>query len=275
MLLDVGRARMVVDLAQGGRIASLIVDGHELLVTSGFGPFGWGSFPMAPFAGRLRDARLTFAGRTWELPANEPPHALHGFVAEQPWQAIEGDASAIFCELAPPWPFRGRVRQRFALTADRLDIEMALETDEPQPAAIGLHPWFRRRLSGPDGGEEGDGEIEIGIEPEAMYRLGPDGIPTGELVEPDPRPWDDCFVGLARPPVVRWPGLLRLTIESTADHWVVFDEHPAGICVEPQTGPPNGPNLEPLVVQPGDPLRVAMTLRWAADEAGEGLARRG
>ena len=105
-----------------------------------------------------------------------------------------------------------------------------------------------------------------------MYRLDADGIPTGELVEPAPRPWDDCFVGLARPPVVRWPGALRLTVESTADHWVVYDHQVEGICIEPQTGPPDGPNLAPRVVVPGDPLRIEMTWRWAPDDADDANA---
>jgi aldose 1-epimerase len=276
MRFDAGPARMAVDLEHGGRIASLVVDGRELLVTSGFGSFSWGSFPMAPFAGRLRDARLEFAGRTYELPANEPPHALHGFAFERPWHVVDGEPSTIACELGLSWPFRGRVRQRFALAPDRLDVAMELEADEPQPAVIGLHPWFRRRLvagSGMDARRDGaplGGALELEVEPSAMYRLGPDGIPTGELVPPDPRPWDDCFVGLAGPPILRWPGALRMTVESTADHWVIYDEQVEGICVEPQTGPPNGPNLAPRIVMPGDPLRIAMIWRWTPDDgAGE------
>jgi aldose 1-epimerase len=263
MRLEAGRARMLVDLEQGGRIASFVLDGHEVLVTSGFGPFGWGSFPMVPFAGRLRDARLVFAGRTYQLPPNEPPHAMHGFLAERPWRVVDGEPAAIECELGAPWPFGGRVRQRFDLAPDRLDLTMELEADEPQPAVIGWHPWFRRRLGEI---EVAGRELELDIEPAAMYLRGPDGLPTGELVEPGPRPWDDCFTGLASSPVLRWPGVLQLTVKSTADDWVVYDEDPSGICLEPQTGPPDGPNLEPRIVRPGDPLRIAMTWRWTPDD---------
>lgn len=280
MRLEAGAARLLVDLEQGGRIASLVIAGRELLVKSGFGPFGWGSFPMAPFAGRLRDARFAFAGRTYELPRNAPPHAIHGTAFERPWQVVDGEPSTITCEIGPPWPFGGRVRQLFELAADRLDVTMELEADEPQPAVIGFHPWFRRRLAEPEGVQDGagdgaadadarraaDDEVEIQIEPAAMYRRDADGLPTGELVGPAPRPWDDCFVGLARAPVVRWPGVLRLSIESTADHWVVYDGQVEGICIEPQTGPPDGPNLEPRIVLPGEPLRIAMTWRWSPDD---------
>jgi aldose 1-epimerase len=266
MRLEAGPARLGVDLEQGGRIASFVVDGRELLVTSGFGPFGWGSFPMVPFAGRLRDARLAFAGRTYEFPPNDPPHAIHGFLAERPWSVVDGEPAAIVCELGPSWPFRGRARQRFDLAPDGLDLTMELEADEPQPAVIGWHPWFRRRLAGAHDGSE----LQLDIEPAAMYLRGPDGLPTGELVEPGPRPWDDCVTGLPRPPVLRWPGVLRLTVESTADDWVVYDEQAEGICLEPQTGPPDGPNFAPRIVRPGDPLRIAMTWRWAPDEPATG-----
>ena len=45
----------VVDLEAGGRLASFVVDGRELLVTEGPGPIAWGSFPMVPYAGRVRN----------------------------------------------------------------------------------------------------------------------------------------------------------------------------------------------------------------------------
>jgi aldose 1-epimerase len=268
MRLEAGRACLVVDLERGGRIASFVVDGHELLVTSGFGPFGWGSFPMVPFAGRLRNARLAFESRTYELPPNDPPHAIHGFLAERPWHVLDDEPAAITCELGPPWPFRGRARQRFDLGPDRLEATMELETDEPQPAVIGWHPWFRRRLVGAE--DDRGGELELDVEPAAMYLRDPDGLPTGQLVQPGPRPWDDCVTGLARPPVLRWPGVLRLTVESTVDDWVVYDEETSGICLEPQTGPPDGPNFAPRIVRPGEPLRMAMTWRWAPEELAGG-----
>src|SRR4029077_4118927 len=60
--------RATVDLARGGRLASLVVDGRELLVTEGYGPIAWGSFPMAPFAGRVRNGRCTFDAAAYQLP---------------------------------------------------------------------------------------------------------------------------------------------------------------------------------------------------------------
>ncbi len=89
-----------------------------------------------------------------------------------------------------------------------------------------------------------------------------DGIATDQTVTPGPGPWDDCFLDLRRPPVVRWPGFLELTIESDCPAWVVYTALPDAICVEPQTAPPNAVNTDPTVVRPGEPLIAEMTWRW-------------
>ena len=71
----------VVDLVAGGRIASFMVDGHELLKTSHDGPRDWGSFPMAPYAGRNSAmAELTFGGTVVRLPSDDAAarHPRHG-----------------------------------------------------------------------------------------------------------------------------------------------------------------------------------------------------
>jgi len=244
----------VVDLAAGGRVASLVIDGRELLRTTRDGPLDWGSFPMAPYAGRIRDAEFTFAGRLWRLPATMPPHAIHGTVLDRRWHAI--DDATIAIELGPDWPFTGGVVQRFELTADSLTCRMELHADEPMPASIGWHPWFLRHLEGTTG------ELELDVEPGAMYARDAAGIATAELVQPGPEPWDDCFTDLRRPPVLRWPGFLEMTIESDCPDWVIYTTPPDALCVEPQTAPPNALDVDPTVVQPGKPLTAEMTWHW-------------
>ena len=86
LVLASGPARLSVSPADGGRFSSLVVDGHELLVTEGYGPIRWGCYPMVPFAGRIRDGRFTFRGRAVELPRNLPPHAIHGKLVEELWE---------------------------------------------------------------------------------------------------------------------------------------------------------------------------------------------
>jgi aldose 1-epimerase len=249
----------VLDPGVGGRIAALRVGDLDLLVTEGFGPIAWGAYPMCPWAGRLRQGRLRFGGDTYQFPLSMPPHAIHGTTWDRPWQVVEARPAAATMSIAleSPWPFGGRVMHRVALEASRLRATLEVQAgDRPMPAIVGWHPWFARRLAR-------GGPIELDLAAGGMLLRGPDGVPTGEVVPPPPGPWDDAFVDLARPPVLRWPGAIEVTVHSDAQYWVVFTEREEGICVEPQTGPPNGLEDGPYaVVGPGRPLVATMTLAW-------------
>ena len=259
----------MVDLDAGGRLASFVVDGRELLVTEGYGPIAWGSFPMAPFAGRVRDGRFEFQGQHFELPLNMPPHAIHGTVLDRQWEAL--DDRTITTELGRTWPFAGRAVQHFELEAGRFTSRLELHADEPMPASIGWHPWFRRRPS-PTAGHSAIGSSAIGSEPGsleldfeagAMFRRDAAGIAMLDLVVPPPLGlWDDCFTALRRPPVLRWPGFLELTIDSDCPTWVVYTVPADALCVEPQSAPPDALNTGSTIVEPGRPLMAEMIWTW-------------
>ncbi|MFL5675216.1 MAG: aldose 1-epimerase [Chloroflexota bacterium] len=244
----------VVDLTAGGRVASLIVAGRELLKTTGDGPIAWGSFPMAPYAGRVRDGVLRFDGVEHALPRRLPPHAIHGTVLDRRWTVL-GEGT-IGTELGPEWPFRGRAVQRFELAPDHLTCRLELHADEPMPASIGWHPYFARHLEGPGA------PLELDLDAGAMLLRDASGIATDQAVEPGPGPWDDCFIELRRAPVLRWPGFLELTVESDCPAWVIYTAPEDAICVEPQTAAPNAVNDHPTIVAPGEPLVAEMTRRW-------------
>lgn len=252
--LRAGDVRVVVRPERGGRIGSVSVGGRELLVTGGpGGPFEWGAYPMAPWAGRIRHGRFAFQGVTHQLPLGAPPHALHGVVLDRPWRLDGPDAISI--EMDGRWPFRGHVRQRFVVSEGGLDVEMSLEADEPQPAAIGWHPWFRRAL------EPGGEPVRLELDAAEMLVRDAEGIPTGLRTSPPAGPWDDCFTGLRSDPVLHWPGL-RLALSSTCAWWVVYTQPAHAICVEPQSGPPDALNSGPEIVMPGLPLTHTMRWRW-------------
>jgi len=263
LVLEALDARLEVSPIPGGRISSLIVRGNELLVTEGSGSMLWGSFPMVPFAGRIRDGRFRFADRDVELARNYPPDAIHGTVFERPWQV--DNQSTLSIDLGPGWPFAGRVVQEFLLSDDRLDVSLTLRAEEPMPAVLGWHPWFRRRLTGRVGQPaEPSGPVELHLDAARMYVRDADGLPTGELVEPPAGPWDDCFTGLRSAPRLTWPGIVRLELTSSCDHWVVFDEPRDAVCVEPQSGPPDFVNIAPSTTIPAEPLVATMSWRWSA-----------
>jgi aldose 1-epimerase len=261
LVLEAADVRLEISPVDGGRISSVVVRGSELLVTEGAGPILRGSFPMAPFAGRIRRGHFRFADRDVQLGLNHPPDAIHGTVLDRPWQV--DDPTTLSIDLGSGWPFVGRVVQRFALRDDGLDVSLTLLADEPMPAALGWHPWFRRRLSGALGRPaEPSAAVELQLDAAWMYVRDAEGIPTGELVEPPAGPWDDCFTGLRSAPRLTWPGVLELEVASSCDHWVVYDEPRDAVCVEPQSAPPDFVNLAPSTTVPGEPLVATMTWRW-------------
>jgi aldose 1-epimerase len=253
MELRTEQAQARVDL-DGGRLASLCVYGHELLVTEGTKASRWGSFPMAPWAGRLRHGRLAWEGDTILFPITSPPHANHGVAHQQTWTQV--DAHTISTALADPWPLGGVATQRFQLSDDALSVSIEISNDHgTMPALTGWHPWFRRRLDAGDA-------VEVLVEPGQAYEVDEEMIPTGNLIPPPPPPWNETFVDLAGPPRLRWAGALEVTVSSSFDHWVVFTEPDHAVCVEPQSGPPNQVNTDPYLVGPRRPLQGSMTLTW-------------
>ena len=263
LLLQAPGAKATVDLAHGGRIASFTVHGRELLVTAGFGPTAWGSFPMAPYAGRVRDGAFTFRGRRLQLPIATPPHAIHGTVLDRPWRLIAD--RTISTELGPAWPFAGRVIQRFDLQDGRLAFRLEVHADEPMPASAGWHPWFLRQPPAAPGRRAAAAllrPVELDLDAGAMYRRDAVGIATTDRVAPAAGPWDDCFTDLRRSPVLRWPGFLELTIDSTCGDWVIYTVPAEALCVEPQSAPPDALNNGATIVEPGAPLILEMTWSW-------------
>ena len=267
VVLRSGGVEIVLDASAGGRIAALRIDGLSTLLTDGSGPLGWGCYPMVPWAGRLRDGILRWRGEEHRLPTHLlPPHAIHGTLVETAWavaHAGESDAT-LTADLGPPWPFGGRAVHRVSLDPDSLRATLEVHAaDRPMPAIVGWHPWFPRVLRDAAGAAVG-GPVVVDLDAGGMLLRGPDGLPTGEVVRPIPaEPWDDCFIDVAGAPGVTWPGALELRIASDAGYWVVYTEREEGVCVEPQTGPPNGiATGEHAVVAPGSPLIAAMTISW-------------
>ncbi|MEM7338265.1 MAG: aldose 1-epimerase [Actinomycetota bacterium] len=247
-------AQADVDVEQGGRLASLRIDGRELLVQPEADPMRWGSYPMVPFAGRIRRGQFSMNGVTHELPRNLEPHAIHGYGYTSPWTVV--DDTTIEWIFGPPWPFAGRARQRFALDDSSLRITMDVDAADAQPLMMGWHPWFRRDI--------GAGELlQLSFGPARMYELDAEAIPTGTLISPPPGPWDNCFTALAADPVLRWGSALTVRLSSSADHWVVYDEPTHAVCVEPQTDAPNAVNRGRTMVDAGTTTSIDLTLSWA------------
>jgi aldose 1-epimerase len=266
--LVAGPCRVAIDLEAGGRLASWNVYGLELLEPRNEGnhPFGWGSYVMAPFAGRIRSGLFSWDGQDYELPLNFfGQHAIHGTTNDTPWTHLSGGTewAMIGTRLGAPWPFGGSVTHLMHLSASSLTQTITIAAGNcDMPASLGWHPWFRRQL------ERGDGlEMEADTTGAQMLIRDDEYIPSGELVSVPPRPWDDCFVGMGDV-ALRWPGAMRLDVEHDCSHIVLFDPSHA-ICVEPQSGPPNGVNLDPAGARlaAGSVLEHTVTWRWTMSSA--------
>ncbi|MFZ4161151.1 aldose 1-epimerase [Streptomyces griseoincarnatus] len=252
--LTAGDAEVDVLPGNGGRVGGLRLGGVELLRQGE----RFGCFPMVPWCGRLRDGRFRDGAAVRQMPLNAPPHAIHGTARDAPWRTARksSDEAVLTYDLTDPWPYPGRVTQQVSLTGDALTLTMSVETHGSSfPAQIGWHPWFLRNLGGED--------VTIDFDPAWQEERGEDHLPTGRRIDPRPGPWDDCF-GMPDgvDVTLTWPGQLKLKVTSR-EHWVVvYDEQREAVCVEPQTGPPDGLNTHPRLVTPLEPLEASTTWTW-------------
>jgi aldose 1-epimerase len=254
--LTAGDAEVTVQPGNGCRIGSLRIGGVELLRQGQ----KYGSFPMAPWCGRIRDGRFRDGAVVHQMPLNSPPHAIHGFARDAEWRTARvSDTEAVFTyDLADPWPHPGRVTQIVELAEESLTLRLGIETyGDSFPAQAGWHPWFNRSLEG------GGGPVRIDFTPAWQEERGADHLPTGRRIDPEPGPRDDCF-GMPDgvDVTLTWPERLEVNVTSREQWVVVYDEQEAAVCVEPQTGPPDGLNTAPRLVTPIEPLETSTTWTW-------------
>lgn len=213
-----------------------------------------GSYPMAPWAGRIRGGEFEFDGSVIALRPNVGPHPLHGVTFDHPWTVTEHDSSSCRLHIELDWPLGGEAVQQISLRAagpGEAVVDFVLEVTagtQALPAVIGWHPCFRPATS-----------LETTFE--RMYRRDAEGVALDELTDVAPLPWDDCFPAGPVAPRLEVGGI-RIAMESDCDHWVVYTGDPAATCVEPQSAPPDavhgiGPGA--TLLAPGETLRRTMS----------------
>ena len=262
VVIEDGPLRVIVDTEDGARISSLVFNGMQMLRTTpqGNDPISYGSYPMAPYAGRIAAGRLQFDEEIFQLPLRNGEHALHGNVLDRAWTYIgtnENGAHGFVIKNDERWPFNFLLSQIVQVENSTLTLTLRMESDVAQPAWVGWHPWWLRHL---DRGEE----VQLTLPASTMLER-VNMIPTGRRIEPTPGPWDDTFTDLRGPVVLEWPHAARVTMN--AGNWVVVYSHEDdAICVEPQSGPPNAQALGAAhIVGPGTPLEFTTT--WSVEEA--------
>ncbi|MGI9601755.1 MAG: aldose 1-epimerase [Acidimicrobiales bacterium] len=263
MELGSSRAQARIDTAHGGRLCSLLIDGHEVLVTSdeNHDPLRWGCYPMVPWAGRVRDGLFQWQGVEHRLPVALESHAIHGLGYTSQWRQVADDR--IDLELGEPWPWSGWVESTFLLDDAALRWTIAVtNTDRSRwPVMVGWHPWFRRHIDG--------AEAALGFVAGSQMERDGAHIPTGLLIEPLEGPWDDCFSDVEQPVRIFWPGAVELELRSDCTHWVVYTEPDHALCVEPQSDgpdafnrPTSGPESRDRAVSPNETFSRWFEIRW-------------
>jgi len=234
--LESSELSLAIDIDQGARIASINFRGFECALPFRGEVLTWGWYAMAPWAGRIKNGKIrSQSGESFQLPTNfAPPHAIHGFGLTSSWEEIGSGAFAIEF----PSPFKGaRAEQRFELLDNALRWSIEYEAgDCDLHFWLGFHPWFPRDL-------QSGASVEIDFHAGKMLERGSDYLPTGKLISPTPPPWDDAFTEIRGTPKVIWEDAIQVEIESDAAYWVVYDQDSDGVCIEPQTAPPDAANL--------------------------------
>ena len=109
------------------------------------------SFPMIPYAGRLRAGRFEFDGRTIQYPLNALPetNSSHGDGFTRPWAltTLERHRAVLDILPVPSAPIQYHCSQAIELGEDRLEVRLTIRNLESRriPIGVGLHPYFANR----------------------------------------------------------------------------------------------------------------------------------
>lgn len=256
---------------------------------------------IAPFAGRLAQARFPAQGRTWQVGANEGPHALHGGPAgsrHQVFQVQHHDALSLRLHLTLPaqqtgWPGTLALQLLYRLDSPfTLSLEYEAQAlDGDCPVSLTTHAFFNL-------GGAAHPTIDrhwLQLWADDWLSTDADQVVTGERrpvagTDADlrqPRPLADLGqvdrAYVLTPTAVPGQARLcaRLGCEETGRVMETWSTEPvlqfytgdklspphrprAGLCLEPQHFPnaPNCPAFPQQVARPGQPVRGVTRYRF-------------
>ncbi|HYI21348.1 MAG TPA: hypothetical protein VEX62_01810 [Candidatus Limnocylindrales bacterium] len=235
----------------GARLHRLRVFGHDLMRTPDDisthldDPFYWGGYHMLPWTNRIA-ARPTLVGSgTVDLAANfKDGTAIHGLHYATPWDIDEVGSYSVSGggnESGWPWPYTGRVEIRVEGSSVRVRHAVTNLSDEPMPAGVGIHPWFRT-------------PVEVRVPARVAIASNTDAQAPHEPLSADldfrvprelPTGLDAAWTDVDQPCVeLRWPHLdISAELRASAPTVYVVAARPDNVdavAVEPQTHAPWG-----------------------------------
>ena len=154
---------------------------------------------------------------------------------------------------------------RWILEPDHLTTTITVASLEGSfPVTVGWHPWFRRQVSG--------AMARVTMDAGDMLVRDEEGLPAGAVSVIPEGPFDDAFLVPSRRARIEWPGIVALDIESDAPWFVLYDERDDCVCLEPQSGPPDGLVAHAwhavALAEPGSPVMQEVT--WSSRDLREG-----
>lgn len=275
MILESQQQRLEWDRDRGGRLISWQVQGKEVLAHHGDDPVEYGMYAMAPWSGRLHgntvravDMQRLGVPMTEDFVArvNYPPWALHGTCFTAPIDQVDQRTDSLVTrQWIPDWPWRAELVAEWLLVPGGLDLRLSVEAHEPCPAIIGWHPWFRKEIAGAHAQWQAPAGRMAVRDPQSERGA----FPSGEWrdLQQVMDPVDDAFVITDHEVTVTWPGTQQLRVTSSHPWFVIFDELPDALCIEPQTQLPNAWRApldgEADIAKPGHPLVLRTQWRWS------------
>lgn len=257
-----------------------------------------GSFIMAPWANRVKEAKFTFEGQAITLRVNTADGtAQHGDVRKRPWKVVRQDETSVALEYNSEtfadsnWPWKYRCRVEYSVDESGLHARLSVHNTDTKafPTGCGHHPYFSRRLW-----DDRD-VIELRAPVSGRYPLkaacaigpaAPDELSRrlGALETIPDEHIDTVFAGFGGVAELRWPSsgvTLRMKASANMTHLVLFAPHANGksgtplpfIAVEPQTQVNDAFNLEAtgvggpgtVVLKPGEALETECTFGVSID----------
>ena len=242
----------------GGSSTSFKVGERELIYTDPeiLKQFGFtGFFVLWPFPNRVRNKQYVFKGKTYSLENLTPPRWYHhAFARGLAWQSkqISPDTAQTWLnhdQTSPCWqnfPWASRLSLTYILETNglRVDYEVKNLDRTEFGFGFGLHPLFKNATA-------------IKVPARSVMEADKNLLPTGKLLPANLNQLtpvknldlDDVFTDLTGPPLIEFPGGLRLTISSSPDfsHAVVYTgEKDKYTAVEQQTCSTDAHNLDAL-----------------------------
>ena len=165
---------------------------HPDFASGNESPSGSGVPLLFPFPGRIGKARFTFGGREYSLePGDRFGNAIHGFVYNRQWRAVEQSVNRVSGEFQASsddravlarWPSDFRIRVSYTIEGLKLTTQIECENTGmgPLPYGLGTHAYFRLPLA--DGADPEMTEVTV---PAKKVWEARDQLPTGRLLPAD------------------------------------------------------------------------------------------